>query len=135
MTCSYEYRNVMHMKRVLPGFLVLLMLTPSLVCFMAFCPTQAKAEMLCHQDSNDDNSDLMFFSDCSGVDLQQANDEASLKKPDQSFELVFYDLAHLTAKHQFLNGLEKARAPPGYMDRSISFATPPVILTTQRFRI
>lgn len=135
MTCSREYYTVMRMKRFFLSLLVITMLTPMLVCSgMTFDINKSQAAQ-CHEQEMDYALDgIMFMSDCMQVDLFSIDGGDSVQKPDQSFELVSYDISYLAAGHRFLDGLEKARAPPGYETRATSLALP-IILTTQRFLI
>jgi hypothetical protein len=138
MIFSYEYNNVMNMKRFLLGFLMITMLTPMLVCGTGAGVKHAKAAAPCHNEhpgkSKARNSNgVMFMLDCMQVDLFGA-DGVSIQKPDQSFEYVSYHPARLATAYQFLAIRQKARAPPpGYLPTVDS--SPSIIITTGRFRI
>lgn len=121
------------MRKTLLGFMMLLMLTPILVCAMAFCPMQAQAAEgePCHQ--SDDNQGLMLSLDCMGVDLFQ-QDISNDIQPDQSVDSVVFAWADLVAEYNFQpDNINSIRGPP---DRTIDpQSQPSLILTTQRFRI
>lgn len=122
------------MRKALLGFMTLLMLTPVLVCAMAFCPmqsAQAAGQQPCHQ--SDDNQGLMLSLDCMGIDLFQ-QDVSDDIQPDLSVDSVDYAWIDLVADYSFkpdnVNGI---RGPP---DRTVEPQNQPsIILTTQRFRI
>ncbi len=139
MTFSYEYINVMNMKKILFSLLILSMVTPMLVCSTGFGMKNAKAAVPCHDEHPGEQADstsdgIMFMLDCMKTDLFSADGGESIKKSDQSFEYVSYDLTHLTTSYQVIKGQQNARAPPGYLLKTAGFS-PPIILTTQRFRI
>ncbi|GJL85420.1 MAG: hypothetical protein DHS20C02_11950 [Micavibrio sp.] len=121
------------MRKVLLGFMTLLMLTPVLACGMAFCPTMANAaeQQPCHE--TDGNDGPMLVVDCMGVDLFQ-QDVSNDIQPDLSVDNVDYAWADLVADYNFqpdnINGI---RGPPDQALRPQP--QPSIILTTQRFRI
>ena len=122
------------MKNLTLGILMLIMLTPSLACAMAFCPMQKTeaSEMSCHE-SNDNGNILMLALDCMGVDLFQ-KDVSNDINPDQSTEkidLVWIDLQNQTSAQ--LRSAHEIRGPPERLD--IAQTRPSIILTTQRLRI
>ncbi len=125
---------MMDMRKILLGFMALLMLTPVLACGMAFCPTMASAaeDQPCHESGDMDKSSApMLVIDCMGVDLFQ-QDISSDIQPDLSADNIDYALADLTTEHYFQsNNINNIRGPP---DRP-SNTKPSIILTTQRFRI
>ncbi len=121
------------MKKMLLGFMTLLMLTPVLMCGMVFCPTMANAaeQQPCHQTG--DSNGLMLVVDCMGVDLFQ-QDVSNNIQPDLSVDSVDYAWADLVDNYSFqpdnINGI---RGPP---DRTVEPQNQlSIILTTQRFRI
>lgn len=121
------------MRKVLLGFMTFLMLTPVLMCGMAFCPTMANAaeQQPCHQ--TDDSDGPMLIVDCMGVDLFQ-QDVSNDIQPDLSVDSIDYAWADLVTDYNFqpdnINGI---RGPPDSGERTT--AEPSLILTTQRFRI
>ncbi len=121
------------MRQTLLGFMTLLMLTPVLMCGMAFCPTMANAaeQQPCHQ--TDGNDGLMLVIDCMGVDLFQA-DVSNDIQPDLSVDSVDYASADLVADYNFLpSNINGIRGPPNKAERPNTNLS--LILTTQRFRI
>ena len=68
----------MNYRRFTSILLMLLMLTPSMVCFMAVCPEKAYAAIEkpvppCHETEKSDSTSLMFMGDCTQNDLGQAS--------------------------------------------------------------
>ena len=79
------------MKKAILGFLTLLMLTPVMVCAMAYCPmqsAQAADVMPCHD--MDDNESLTLAIDCMGGDISFVTDD-EVELPDLSLTDVTYD--------------------------------------------
>lgn len=120
---------------------MLVMLTPSLVCAMPICMDEAlaaKAEMPCadhHGNKKEGKSDKpTFMSDCAGVDMQKA-DTASLEKPDlKSGSLLFLLVDDLALDNLSHADAVTIRGPPPDWP-ALSRTQPPILLTTQRFRI
>ncbi len=112
---------------------MLLMLTPILMCGMAFCPTMANAaeQQPCHQTADSDGP--MLVVDCMGVDLFQQNVSNDIQ-PDLSVDSVDYAWADLVANYNFLaSNINGIRGPPDRAERTNTNSS--IILTTQRFRI
>jgi len=121
------------MKKVLLGFMTLLMLTPVLMCGMAFCSTMASAaeQQPCHQ--TDDSGGPMLVVDCMGVDIFQRDVNNDIQ-PDLSVDSIDYAWADLVADYNFRSdNLNSIRGPPDKIKRLQG--QPSIILTTQRFRI
>jgi len=118
------------MKKILLGFMTLLMLTPVLACGMAFCPTMASAaeDQPCHESGDmGESSAPMLAIDCMGVDLFQADVSNDLQL-NLSVDSVGYAWADLITEHNFQsNNINSIRGPP---DRPPN-AEPSIILTTQ----
>lgn len=134
----------MIMRHLFLGFLILVMLTPSLVCAMPICKDEAlaaKAQMPCadHADHHGDKKEgksnkLTFMSDCAGVDMQKA-DSASYEKPDIKKDFIVYPLvADIAVSLFLLTDLGTIRGPPPDC-LALSQAQPSILLTTQRLRI
>ncbi len=132
------------MRQLLLGFLMLVMLTPSLVCAMPVCTDEAlaaKAKMPCvdhaphHSDKKENKSNKpTLMSDCAGVDMQKA-DTASLDKPDLKSGSVVYILADNARVDWLLHtSLRFIRGPPPDWP-ALSQTQPAILLTTQRLRI
>lgn len=125
-----------NMKKVLLGFMTLLMLTPVLVCTMTFCPmqsAQAAEPKPCHEAEEKGSKSLMLVLDCMGVDLFQQDTSLDFQP-----EIIITDVNHtwfdLTADHSLL--LEKVNSIRGPPDKYTEpRGQPSIILTTQRFRI
>lgn len=72
--------TVMNFRRILMQFLMLLMLTPSMACFMTMCPEPAQAAQVqppCHEVGSEKYSPLsvpMLVKDCLQNDLGQVSD-------------------------------------------------------------
>ncbi len=122
------------MRKTLLGFMALLMLTPVLMCAMAFCPMQAAQAadaQPCHEADGHDG--LMLAMDCMGVDLFQA-DVSNDIQPDLSLDSIDYAWVDLVAYYNFLpSNINGIRGPPDRAERPNT--DPSLILTTQRFRI
>jgi hypothetical protein len=132
------------MKQLLLGFLMLVMLTPSLVCAMPMCTDEAlaaKAEVPCadhvdhHGDKNEGQSNKpTFMSDCAGVDMQKA-DLTSLEKPDLKSNSLVYVLTDASVLNNLSHtDVGSIRGPPPDWP-ALSQTHPSILLTTQRLRI
>lgn len=132
------------MKRLLIAILMLVMLTPSLACAMPICADEAQAaavEQPCaghngHHDSGKKEpvKKVNLLKDCMGVDLQVADDDASVKVPDLKKDIPF-DIGFVTYPTKIWTAAAaiEIRGPPDWPDPSQT--QPSLILTTQRFRI
>ena len=130
------------MRRIMLGFMTLLMLTPVLTCVMAFCPmesAQAAEPKPCHQSEeaqkDGQQSGPMFALDCMGIDLFQTDAQADIVQPDLSIDHIDFVWADITANYDFL-------LTSGHFIRGPPFDTSPphfnnhdLYLTTQRLRI
>lgn len=134
----------MVMRQLLLGFLMLVMLTPSLVCAMPICTDEAlaaKAEVPCadhashHGDKKEGKSNKpTFMSDCAGVDMQKA-DTASFEKPDLKSDSLLFIMADGLVLDAFAHtDAGTIRGPPPDWP-ALSRTQPSILLTTQRFRI
>lgn len=132
------------MKQLWLAFLMLVMLTPSLVCAMPVCTNEvlaAKAEVPCadhaghHGDKKEGKSNkLTFMSDCAGVDMQKA-DTAAFEKPDlKSAPFLFVLVDDLSRDNLVHADAGNIRGPPPDWPR-YSQTQPSILLTTQRLRI
>lgn len=126
------------MKQVLLGFIMLVMLTPSLVCAMTYCPmqTDASAQMPCHEAGDNGASLVMLGADCMGVDLmmEDAPDYAPIA---QLSDVPDYQHIDFVAQNEWvLHNPNIIRGPPvqALSPHSAQYNTA-LILTTQRFRI
>ncbi|HPF78109.1 MAG TPA: hypothetical protein PLF01_02345 [Alphaproteobacteria bacterium] len=129
------------MRKFLLGFMAFLMLTPVLACGMAFCPMTAAAQVAmeepCHDMGNMEEKTSkppMLALDCMGVDL--FSQVASLDYGvDQPAILVSYpSWIDLSADYDFLADAGNVIRGPPRTDSPLQF-NPPIILTTQRFRV
>lgn len=125
------------MRRFIYSLLMVLMLTPSLACAMQICAVEAGAHSPCgHEHDADQHSmhhkdKVRFAADCMGVDLQKV-DYSTINQPDLS-KLLSFALVPETvvlADRIAFSTVKPIRGPPEF-----ALADPPVILTTQRFRI
>ena len=125
------------MRKILLGFMTLLMLTPVMTCAMAFCPMQsahAGEQKPCHQSKDSKKDGPMLALDCMGVDLFQQDVQADVPQPDQSVDTIHFVWADLTANYSFQPAdAHGIRGPPDGAGRTPN--EPSLILTTQRFRI
>ncbi len=133
------------MKKLLVGFLVLVMLTPSLACAMPMCVDEAqaaKADRPCadHAPHHGDTESTPkgnaggLMADCMGVDFQTA-DTASLEKPDVKTSPVVYALvSEMLSNFIAHTDVGTIRGPPPDWP-ALSRTQPSILLTTQRFRI
>ena len=131
------------MRKFFAAILMLVMLTPSLVCAMPVCldtPKEtASTEAPCmehakgkQQPDKTKKSHVGFMQDCTGVDFQTVF-ATSIEKLD-IFKLTFDMAADLPTYHQWMNTASSSRGPPPDFV-IVSEAYPPVFLTTQRIRI
>jgi hypothetical protein len=121
------------MKRVAYSFLIVLMLTPLVVCG-TFMDGQAKADVPpCHEKDASVYGPLMFMTDCMMLDLQSAGDFVEVTIPDFDFEVVSYDFVNSsTSSYLYSEGSFHIRAPPNI---SLAFnSQPSIIQITQRYR-
>lgn len=132
------------MRKFLIAFLMLVMLTPSLVCAMPMCTDEAlaaKAKVPCadhashHGDKKEGKSNkLTLLSDCAGVDMQKA-DTASFEKLDLKTDSLLFVLADGLALDNLLHtNVGNIRGPPPDWP-ALSQTQPSILLTTQRLRI
>lgn len=136
MTFSYECYTMVSMRRILFSFLMLAILTPTLICGTGICMKSAQAALpSCHDEQADNMpGGVMFMKDCMNIDLQTVNDAVSVQKPDHKIDRVVYDWAsEMISSSVQQTGNGTIRGPP---DReNIRNTGPSLILTTQRFRI
>ena len=137
------------MRRFLMAFMVLIILTPSLVCAMPYCDktddqksmvsmSSMTHEQPCasHDMSKDAKSDIekgMLVVDCMSLDFQ-AVENAVFEYPNLEIQKLSYAL--YTTSSVILNAGTNAvsiRAPPDF-DTAYSYKTP-VFITTQRIRL
>lgn len=129
------------MRKLLIHLLMLVMLTPGLVCgpFMGMDKAQAMQGMedcpgmgLADQEQAPD-SDHIFFKDCSKTDLFSAG-HASLEKPDLGGKVFFMAWADIVPAYVFSPAdFHTIRGPPPEWP-DLSQTQPSILLTTQRFR-
>lgn len=128
------------MKKFLATLIMLVMLTPSLVCAMPVCSEPAKAaavEQPCAGHVNNAESkkeQVNFLQDCTGVDLQMAS-APSIEKPDTYKDFIFtaFDVPAMSAWS--FGEAVGMRGPPPFEWRQVSQSHLPVFLTTQRIRV
>lgn len=128
---------------MLLSFMMLVMLTPSLACAMPVCADGRQdiktAQKPCaehHSDPQKDESKgkVRLLIDCMGVNLQVADSNTDFKKPDTQSDVIVYMLVNETLLSQPDYIVSKIRGPPpDWLSRPETH--PPIILTTQRFRI
>ena len=130
------------MRRIILGFMTLLMLTPVLTCVMAFCPiesAQAAEPKPCHQSDeaqkDGQKGGPMFALDCMGVDLFQPGVQADIVQPDLSIDHIDFAWADITPNYDFLlTSGHFIRGPP-FGDSPPHLNSTDLYLTTQRLRI
>ncbi len=134
------------MRKLLVTILMLVMLTPSLACAMPICADEAQAaavEQPCaghsghHQSSEKKEpvGKVNFLKDCMGVDLQVADDAASVKVPDLKKDTPFDDslVAYPAKIWPAVAAIEIRGPPPDWL--AFLLTQPSILLTTQRLRI
>lgn len=126
------------MRKVLYTLMMIIMLTPTLVCggFMCAQPAQAAEEMPCHGEKQSDNEkhSLMFMKDCLKVELLQAGNGDTFQKPDIEISKIFYGRADILTGYSFEPAASyHIRGPP--IETAEALTYPPLYLTTQRLRI
>lgn len=126
------------MKQFLLGFVMLIMLTPSLVCAMTYCPmqTDASVQMPCHEASDNGAATLMLGADCMGVDLmlQDTPDYTPIAQLGDAQD--HHPVDFITRNDGAPHNLNIIRGPPINIvpPRHLQYQAA-LILTTQRFRI
>ena len=130
------------MRKILLGFMTLLMLTPVLTCMMAFCPmqsAQAAESKPCHQSEeaqkDGQKSGPMFALDCMGVDLFQQDVQTDVVQPDLSVDHIDFVWADLTPNYDFLLASGHFIRGPPFDDSPPHLNSTDLYLTTQRLRI
>lgn len=84
------------MKRLVALVLLFALLTPSLVCGMAFCPIQSAQAAVktdpppCHEAKSTPSKGPMFVLDCMGVDLFSGSSAHVLTPPDLTPAIVAF---------------------------------------------
>lgn len=129
-------------RNVLLAVLMFLMLTPSMVCFMSFCPAQAQIRMSaaekimpCHGDQvRKDKSDAAHFpmlaKDCMKNDLGQAS-FMDVPLPSGDFLILSFVLSGIFFRLQMPARLRFSGTGPPVVGGRPSFQR---LLLTQRFR-
>lgn len=133
------------MRNFLLGFLTLIMLTPSLACAMPVCADPVKAatagqpcadHMDHHEGKEQKNSGkVALMKDCTGIELQVADNAPSFQKPDLLKDLSFNLPANIqTVSVWILSDTTTIRGPPPDWP-TLSQSQPSILLKTQRLRI
>jgi hypothetical protein len=138
---------MMAMKQFLFGFLMLVMLTPSLACAMTYCPMQQVQtatsgmdmaqdmphDMPCHKAGTQSGGPMLAL-DCMGVDLF-LNDVVSDVQPLAALDFVSYGFIDLfDSQAVMLQNSRSIRGPPNHWAEPLTFSSA-IILKTQRLRI
>jgi hypothetical protein len=138
---------MMAMKQFLFGFLMLVMLTPSLACAMTYCPMQQvqnasggadmaqdmPRDMPCHNITAQRGGPMLSL-DCMGVDLF-LNDVVSDVQPLAALDVVSYGFIDLfDSQASMLQNSRFIRGPPNEWAEPLTHSSA-IILTTQRLRI
>lgn len=132
------------MRKVLLNLLVLLMLTPSLVCAMPMCAGKsgktATASVPCaghhgEHDTKPAREKLRFVQDCMGVDLTSADNAPVLKAPDLArvAALIIPAASFLAAQAIPVDKHHIRGPPPDWPEPHQT--QPSVLLITQRLLI
>jgi hypothetical protein len=124
----------MNFRRLLSTVLMLLMLTPSMVCFMAVCPEMAHAAVEkpmppCHGMNKETKSSSgpMLMEDCMQNDLGQVS-TFDIPLPDLAWVLVAFILPVIAFSFPAFAGMRSSGTDPPIKGRA-SFHR---ILITQR---
>jgi hypothetical protein len=133
------------MKKLLLGFMLLLVVTPSLACAMPVCSNKAGATQSGHpcadhasdhhgDESQSNGKKAGLLADCMGVDFQKAT-ATNIDKPDLKTDFIVYALIDEVLTDQFLynDKIHIRGPPPDWPDHSQT--QPSILLTTLRFRI
>lgn len=130
------------MRKILLGFMTLLMLTPVLTCMMAFCPmqsAQAAEPKPCHQSEeaqkDGQKSGPMFALDCMGIDLFQQDVQADAVQPDQSLDHIDFAWVDLTSNYNLLISANLFIRGPPFNTSPPHLNNHDLYLITQRLRI
>lgn len=141
------------MKKITLSFLTLLMLLPSLVCFMAFCamPQQAHAAVIssgnnetdsqpCHESGAKDKKaadGIMMVQDCMGVDFftPDVTGDTALKTANMDNSIPYFgaDYAAIGYPDMKMHSSRAIRGPPSAVITHGFYL--PVYMTTRRIRI
>lgn len=126
--------------------MMLIMLTPSLVCAMPVCTESEQAQetkLPCHNNGAQDHhgkkkshtGETRLLKDCTGVDLQTADGPAlkvpEIKKPATSVDIAALVPMLSTQAYAKINAIHGP--PPDWP--ALAQTHPPILLTTQRIRI
>ncbi len=123
------------MKKVLLGFLMLVMLTPSLACAMPCADSRQTIQTTPCADHDSRSSDkINLVIDCMGVDLQTADHQTVLVRPDASADLLVYALADQILLPRPGDAAPKILGPPPDTP-AVSGTHPSILLTTKRIRL
>ena len=126
------------MRKLLCSILVILMITPAMACgpFMRVAHAGSAMPEQCHeQKTPDSDHSLKFFKDCYGVELQQADTDTGLAKPDLTVEKISFPWMIASAHNPVLPArFYDSHGPP---DRHLSVLPhkSPVFLQTGRLRL
>ncbi len=130
------------MRKILLGFMTLLMLTPVLTCVMAFCPmqsAQAAEPVPCHQSQESPKVGQkigpMFALDCMGVDLFQQDTQTDVVQPQQSLDHIDFVWVDLTSNYTALISSNLFIRGPPFDTGPARLNNHDLYLTTQRLRI
>ncbi|MCM2344118.1 MAG: hypothetical protein NDJ24_06110 [Alphaproteobacteria bacterium] len=129
-------------RRFLLNLLMLVMLTPSLACAMPTCAdekqTTRSQQTPCAEHRPDSKSDkandqIKLLIDCMGVDLQVAYSVDGYSPDLKNAPLVYAVVDQALFSQVDYTSANIRGPPPDWHYRSGT--NPPIILTTQRFRI
>lgn len=120
---------------------MILMLTPVMVCGMAFCPMSAaqaamksEQQMPCHQSQDDSQGAPMMVMDCMGVDFFHSDVISDTSVPDQAVSLIHFVYEDLSQKsHSQFSYRNAIRGSP-FGDDTVQI-NQSIVLTTHRIRI
>ncbi len=130
------------MRRILLGFMTLLIITPVLTCVMMFCvpeSAQAAEPQPCHQSAkaqkDNPKSGPMFALDCMSVDLFQPGIQADIVQPDLSVDHIDFVWADIASSNDFLLTFRHFIRGPPFDTSPPHFKSTGLYLITQRLRI
>ncbi|TNE32282.1 MAG: hypothetical protein EP349_01890 [Alphaproteobacteria bacterium] len=116
----------------------MLMITPAMVCgpFMRVAHAGSGMSEQCHeQKTPDSDHSLKFFKDCYGVELQQADTDTALAKPDFTVEKISFPWMIVAANDLVRSARFYDSHGPPYGHLSAIPSKSPVFLQTGRLRL
>ncbi len=143
MPFGNEYCIMWPMRNILLGFLMVLMLTPSMACAMPSCAGERQADaarLPCaghhanHEHQGKHTGKVKLLSDCTGVDMKTTDTTGIDKLVLMEDFSAYTPMADIPVSHVTHMDSKEIRGPPPDWP-GLYKIQPSLILTTQRFRI